>query len=144
MKRIRIRSKTGRIYEYDYSIPRINRKPSVHHPDFKYKESHISESLRRANYQCEICTTNSRKLYIHHKDNLGESKAKHPNNGRSNLLVVCAPCHMRLHKIGVFPEVKVINRLRSQGHTFEQIGEVFGVSRQRIHQLFQRTILGSG
>lgn len=144
MKRRRVRSKTGRIYEYDYSTPRINRKPSVHHPDFKYKEAYKSEALRRVNYQCEICTAKDTKLYIHHKDELGEGKTKTPNNSPTNLLVVCAKCHMRLHKIGVFPDVKVISRLRAQGHTFEQIGEVFGLSRQRIHQLLQKCILESG
>jgi len=144
---MRVRSKTGRIYEYDYSIPRVNRKPSVHHPDFKYKEPHepyTYEALRRANYQCEICATTNKRLYVHHRDDLGESKTKTPNNDHANLLVLCAKCHMRLHKIGVFPDVKVISRLRAQGHTLEQIGEVFGVSRQRIHQLLQKYILGSG
>ncbi len=136
-----IRSKTGRVYEYDYSVPRISRKPSTHHPDFKYKDSYVSDALRRANYQCEICTTTSRKLYVHHKDEFGKGKTKHPNNDWGNLLAVCAQCHMRLHKIGVFPNIKVIRLLRAQGHTFKQIGEVFGVSRQRAHQLLQKYIL---
>jgi len=126
--------KNGKEYQYyrrftsdGHYIKECTRKPA--------KESYKNEALRRANFQCEICTARDRKLYVHHKDGLGEDKTKAPNNDRGNLLVVCAICHVRLHKGGVFPDPKAIYHLRSQGHTLQQIGEVFGVSRQRIHQL---------
>jgi len=140
MKQMQIRAKNGRIYEYDYSFPRNGRKTSTHHPDFQYKESYKNEALRRSNYQCEICAATDKKLYVHHKDGLGEEKTKNPNNDRGNLLVVCASCHMLIHKVGIFPDVKAIRHLRDKGYTLQQIGEVFGVSRQRIHQLLRSEV----
>lgn len=136
-----IQSKTGRIYKYDYPHPRTPRKLSIHHPDFKYQDPSTNEILRRTTFRCEICAATNRRLYIHHKDELGYSKTNTPNNNHANLLIVCAKCHMQLHKIGVFPDIKVIIQLRTQGYTLRRIGEVFGLSKQRIHQLLKKNIL---
>src|SRR4030042_2811071 len=129
----------GKEYQY-YRRFTSEGKYIKQYPHKSSKRSYKKEALQRANFQCELCASRDCKLYVHHKDGLGEKKTKDSNNDRGNLLVVCAICHMKLHKDGIFPDVKAIYHLRSQGHTLQQIGEAFGVSRQRIHQLLRSEV----
>ena len=142
----RVRSKTGRIYEYTNPISQ-GRKPTVHHPDFKYKpHTHPRISIRRQclkrdNNACQICGQNNPQLHIHHRDNLGGHLTKTPNNDLSNLQVLCAKCHQRLH-YGVIDKHQEIISLRKAGLTLREIGQQFGgVSRQCIHQILLKYIL---
>lgn len=142
----KVQSKSGRIYEYTHPIFQ-ERKPTVHHPDFKYKprmqgSSGISirtQCLERDNYVCQICGETNPKLHIHHRDNMGRHLTKNPNNDLSNLQTLCAICHQRLH-YGVIDKHKEIIELRNAGLTLQEIGQQFNVSRQRIHQILLKHI----
>lgn len=142
-------SKSGRIYEYTNPISK-KRKPTVHHPDFRYKlrpdkvAPRISirkQCLERDNYICKICGQASPKLDIHHLDNMGPHLTKTPNNDLSNLQTLCHKCHLRLH-CGVIDKHQEIIALHKAGLTLQEIGQQFGgVSRQRIHQILLKYIL---
>ncbi len=150
----KVKSKSGRIYEYNY--PRealiLGRKPTEHHPDFKYKESfrptsHDIEArmkcLSRDAFTCQIChkpsafpTENYQDLNIHHKDNNGYGKTNRPDNSLENLVTLCDACHLQLH-YDVLEKYKSIIALREEGFTLQSIGEKFGISRQRILQILK-------
>jgi len=144
-KHVIIKSKTGRVYEYDYGVGCTGRKPTVHHPDFKYKEvfgtAHVPkldprrQCLERDSYACQMCGCNDQAhLDVHHRDNLGYSRTAHPNNGIDNLITLCDRCHQCLH-CGVLDKHKDIVSRRGRGETLEAIAENYGISRQRVHQI---------
>lgn len=87
---------------------------------------------------CECCGTKVKRLYTHHRDGKGQSKVRHPNNHLDNLEVLCGRCHMKAHNIGVRPDLARIKQMRHADFTFQAIGEYFGVSRQRVHQLLNK------
>ena len=94
--------------------------------------------LVRDNFTCQFCGLTQkeslekfkRRLSIHHKDrNRG-------NNNSDNLITICQLCHGKLHnKPRDYPKIL---KLRSSGYTFEYIGNILGVSRQRIHQIVKK------
>lgn len=117
-------------YEGRYYIPH----PRPPHPrKLSYQELAFATNGK----QCQRCGTQSKKLYVHHKDEKGKSKTLYPDNSLDNLQVLCARCHMKAHNIGVIPNLTKLQEMRSHGLTLEAIGEYFGVSRQRIHQLIK-------
>jgi len=161
-KRIRqVKGKNGRIYEYDFpAIPTGGkRRPYQHHPDFRPKVKHTKKEwsfyhqrglriqcLARDNFSCQIChkisqfpDENYRDLNIHHKDNKGYGHTPYPNNSLDNLVTLCDSCHLQLH-YDVLEKHKSIVALRNEGFTFQAIGEKFGVSRQRIFQIFMKSL----
>ena len=93
--------------------------------------------LKRAQNKCSACGKQSTDLDIHHKDGNGFGKTKRPNNNASNLVVLCTSCHMQLHNNYAL-KLETIIHLRAEGQTFARIGQSFGVSRQRIHQIYQK------
>lgn len=107
-----------------------------------YKRS----ALIRAGFRCEICSRSSSdtRLHIHHKDGKGEHKTGQPNNNLDNLIVLCGHCHMSRHDIGCSIDVKEVRQLRGSGQTLNQIGQTYGVSRQRILQILQGARWGKG
>ena len=119
-------SRTGRVY---YASPYI--KGSYHNAFSEIKEA----VLKRDNYPCQLCGQMSSALYVHHIDNNGHGMASKPNNILSNLIAVCRPCHGKHHGNVLFRN-KAIVALHLQGYTFQEIGNMFGVSRQRIHQIY--------
>jgi len=145
MKKIVKIAVNGRTYEYDYSTPRIGRKPSEHHPDFQYKEYITSKvklknprilCLQRDNYTCQICGAID-NIDVHHKDNGGyHIKKDKTDNTLSNLITLCHRCHIKLHN-GVLGKDKDIFILRKQGYTLQEIADFYMVSRQRIHQILK-------
>ena len=114
------------------------RYPNVtpHHIKLR-KISYRKQCLARDSYRCQMCGVTSDILHIHHKDGLGQGKTKKPDNGLSNLITLCPSCHFRCHdshKIKL-ERVRKLKEMRDNGKTYQEIGEYFGVSRQRIHQL---------
>ena len=53
-------------------------------------------ALKRANYSCERCGTQS-MLTVHHRDRNGRGTAS-PNNSLRNLQVLCRACHLAEHR----------------------------------------------
>ena len=52
--------------------------------------------LRRDGYRCVLCGSVT-QLLVHHKDGQGRGSIK-PNNRMSNLVTICYPCHIELHR----------------------------------------------
>ena len=98
------------------------------------------ELLNKAQNQCSKCGGQSSDLDIHHLDRNGYGKTGYPDNSDKNLVVLCPSCHQKLHSNSRV-DIDELNHLRAEGKTFEQIGQRFGVSRQRIHQLYLKDIL---
>ena len=144
----RVRSKTGRLYEYTNPISR-ERKPTVHHSDFTYKPRWNSnkagmsirkQCLERDTHTCQLCGQTNPNLHIHHLDKMGVHLSRSPNNDLSNLQTLCAKCHQRLHSEVIEKHQEII-ALRKAGLTLQEIGSQFGrVSRQRIHQILLKYI----
>jgi hypothetical protein len=44
--------------------------------------------------KCEVCSKDTGRLDIHHKDNNGYGKTSRPNNNINNLMIVCRKCHL--------------------------------------------------
>ena len=141
----KVRSKTGRIYEYTNPVSQ-KRKPTVHHPDFRYKPrfdfgnpkiSIRKQCFERDNYTCQLCGATNQRLHIHHRDNLGHHLTNTPNNDLSNLQTLCHCCHARLH-FEVIDKHKEIIALRKAGLTMQAIGRQYNVSRQRIFQILHQ------
>lgn len=96
--------------------------------------------IKLSGYKCSICGCSQSDWEIHHKDNQGFSQTSHPNNDISNLQVLCIGCHRQLHNIIDKDRIELIVRLRHNGHSFQEIGEGLGVSRQRVHQIYHNFI----
>ena len=91
--------------------------------------------LKRDKYKCISCyRVFSRKirslLVIHH---INENNL---DNSEDNLITLCRKCHAKRHEqIIERPEIIL---LREKNMTFEEIGKIFGLSRQRIHQIYKK------
>ena len=82
---------------------------------------------------CEDCGhefTDDIRLQKHHKDN------DRGNNSSGNLVVLCSQCHKELHHPGYKQRRGDVVRLRSLGYTYQSIGDMLGVTRQRAQQIF--------
>lgn len=96
-------------------------------------------SLSRDHYTCQLCGSTA-NLRTHHKDGKGWGaglQVTQIDNTLPNLTTLCAKCHSRLHR-DLFGKYAAIHRLRAVGGTLERIGQTYGVSRQRIHQLLNK------
>jgi 5-methylcytosine-specific restriction endonuclease McrA len=151
-KHVIIKTKSGRVYEYDYPTSgKRDRKKTEHHADFRPKPKPLTtlkptkgRSLRvrrkkvllRDNRTCQMCGEGNRHMHVHHKDLLGPHLVgKAANNEMTNLVTLCPACHIGLHyKTSV--RNTMIRQLYAGGHlTYDEIGRRFGVSRQRIAQI---------
>jgi hypothetical protein len=84
---------------------------------------------------CEKCGKEPDIIHVHHIDK------NRKNNNRYNLMVLCYKCHLKEHFTHlIFPDKTTIQEMRSQGFTFQEIGNHFGLSRQRIHQIVNSKI----
>lgn len=125
-------------YRYPNVVRRaLSKKYYIPHPR-PHKQSYQELVFTTNGKQCQRCGTQLKKLYVHHKDEKGESKTLHPDNSLDNLQVLCARCHMKAHNIGVIPDLTKLQEMRANGLTLEAIGEYFGLSRQRVHQLTKK------
>ena len=82
--------------------------------------------------KCSSCGqefTDDKRLQVHHID------GDRANNSDSNTVILCRECHLDLHHPGRVWNKHFSKRLRNQGYTFEAIGKLLGITRQRVHQL---------
>ena len=140
MKGIKRISKNGKVYYYRYIK---TGKPHTGRPIGTGKLIKVDYNrnrllcLQRDNFTCLICG-NKDNLDTHHKDNQGHNFAKYETNDNlDNLQTLCKKCHQRLH-YGVLEKHQEITRRRKQGETFQSIANSYGVSRQRIQNIFSR------
>jgi len=99
--------------------------------------------LERDHNCCQLCGSKNR-LVVHHKDNKGHSQAGKINDRLSNLQTLCWKCHMKVHYELRNPGdnarrevlIKEIMKKRRAGNSFEDIAKTLGVSRQRVHQIY--------
>ena len=54
-------------------------------------------------------------------------------------VTLCKPCHAR--RLGTVRSGIGIRALREKGYTMERIGQLFGISRQRVHQVCRKLTL---
>ena len=143
-----VTSKSGKLY-YNY----YERKPPSNEPEktvwLTSKQGNLYRGyprktvnnprlrcLRRDNYTCQLCGVHisKQKLHVHHRDGKSYPGVKRPNNDLENLITLCSKCHPRLHSKTYF-RLDMIKKLRADGETYQAIGNLLHVSRQRIHQL---------
>ena len=91
--------------------------------------------LTRDNYTCQVCGQTPDILFVHHRDHNGYKTTNKPDNSLSNLITVCPSCHVKHHR-NISARNRDIVFLRSKGITFQEIGDMFCLSRQRIHQIY--------
>jgi len=88
-------------------LPKRRRRYCSHECDIQYFQNVYaplwwnnakSMALERANHQCEQCG-NRGYLEVHHKEKLenGESRHNSQKNRQENLIVLCRPCHEKVH-----------------------------------------------
>ena len=104
------------------------------------------EVLERDHYSCQLCGKTD-KLLVHHHDNKGwgffnysYSRKTPINNNFDNLVTLCPSCHLKIHNHNskatkIKADIETIRKLRQSGRTYQAIANIFGVSRQRIHQI---------
>jgi len=138
-KGIRKISKSGRRYIYYYQKSNTHGNTKLDGV-FSYK---IKELIKRKDKVCQICGS-SKNLDVHHIDGNGYPKSKTPNQNQDNLILLCHACHINLHLGKVKNRATLIEGIlyrRERGETFASIGEYYGMSRQRIHQIYKEELL---
>ena len=87
--------------------------------------------------KCRLCGCSfglkGKSLIIHHIN------GNHDDDGCENRLIICRLCHSWLHyhlSRGDWQRGAVFN-LYISGYTMQSIGCIFGISRQRVHQILK-------
>lgn len=83
--------------------------------------------------ECEEC---------HSRANLNFHHLVYPMQKLSDIQILCASCHVRLHR-GKNDRNGTIVELRKLGETFEAIGKSYGLSRQATHYIYHREVIKS-
>lgn len=96
----------------------------------------IIETLIRDGYKCVDCPSKE-FLIVHHLDN--SRKTGNLNNHLTNLVTVCRTCHAKRH--GLTSNKEDVLELRHSGLTYEEIGKILGITKQRVHQLYKKHAL---
>lgn len=96
----------------------------------------IVKCLIRDGYKCTKCGT-SKSLVVHHIDE--SRKTGNMNNNLSNLVTLCRKHHAEVHGLIMKKSNKTdrIFRLKERGLSFAEIGRKIGVTRQRVHKIYQ-------
>lgn len=91
------------------------------------------EYLRHHKAICAICgidiIKSKNKSHLHHKD--GNSK----NGSKPNLIILCSPCHGKLHFFGKNinkPPISKIISLYDAGYSYRKIGRILGLCHDTI------------
>ena len=96
------------------------------------------DALERDKYSCKDCGVKEVELLVHHLDESRKLGIKNMNNDLGNLITLCRKCHAIRHGFSFkSPHLKIIEELREQGRTYQEIGDYIGISRQRVHQLLK-------
>ena len=82
---------------------------------------------------CQSCGIGE-GLDVHHIDWQGPHLPGPTNNGIDNLITLCHKCHLRLHMSNSERNGDIL-LLRESGLTYQVIGNMFGLTRQRVQQL---------
>jgi len=99
----------------------------------------IVEALKRDNFSCVKCGKKE-GIVVHHIDESRRKGQDKMNNKLDNLMSLCRICHAQEHRysLKINPNIHLIKELREQGKTFQEIGDHIGISRQRVHQLWEK------
>ena len=129
-------SKSGRFYYNYYKKRSIFSFPQGH----SYKKA----ILKRDNYKCVDCESKD-DLQVHHKDgNSWEKAGNNANNNLDNLITLCRKCHLGIyhkqHNRPTSKRNKAIIIFCNHGKTYQSIGDIFRISRQRVHQIYSREV----
>jgi len=103
-----------------------------------YPELEIA--LNRDHHACVECGATD-NVIVHHKDNSRKNGITEINNDLDNLITLCRPCHAIAHNQTLRfskPSIQMIIELRTNGKTYQEIGDYLGISRQRVHQIISR------
>jgi len=93
------------------------------------------KAVKRDRGICQACKSLN-NIIVHHKDK------DITNNNLDNLICLCRSCHALEHSAKLVwskPRLKEILELRQQRKTYQQIGDYFNISRQRIHQIIAKS-----
>ena len=98
----------------------------------------IPKILERDGFKCQDCG-HGLDLHVHHINGKGFGSGD-PDNRPENLITVCRKCHGKRHapKTNIERNRAILIRHQVDGYTFSEIGAEFGISRQRVHQIYQR------
>ena len=105
----------------------------VHTLYMKRKYYNALKIIRRDDYPCQDCKKafELNQLLVHHID-------KNPsNNSDSNLITLCQYCHKARHGL-LAGKREDVAEMRSMGLTLQEIGDVLGVTHQRVQQIDAR------
>ena len=109
------------------------------------------KAMERDGYKCIKCGKKppTTKLHIHHLDGNGHQDKDFnglENNDLSNLITLCVKCHALEHKVEfkMNPNLEMMQEMRNQGLSYQDIGNEFKISRQRVHQLLKGYINSRG
>lgn len=130
-KRERRVSKAGNVYYTSYKRRRID-------GEARYSILNRLRCKERDGFTCQLCGS-TLNLHAHHVDNEGKHKTPNPNNELDNLITLCHSCHIKMHYL-VNDRWEDIKALHQEGLTLQTIGDIYGVSRQRIHQILKLEI----
>lgn len=109
-----------------------NTKPGKPHSDYNWWKC-----LERDGLKCQRCGTTV-GLDVHHIDGKSLSLAgDNTNNELDNLQTLCHKCHLKLH-YGTSERNQYIVRQHDKGETLESIAQSLGLTRQRVHQIYQK------
>lgn len=115
----------------------------------------IREKVRqRDNHTCQSCKKQwklgQRRLDVHHLDLKMESRKRYAYDSKhlDKLITLCHKCHLNLPhiraKLGssrfdpkALAKRKRVYELKQNRYTFKEIGQLFGVTKQRIHQMYK-------
>ena len=101
------------------------------------KEFWAIACIERDNRRCKHCNSNELacSLVVHHLDESRANGYKSMDNDLDNLILLCKPCHARIH--GFHKDRPDILEKRAKGMSLGDVGKTYGVSRQRIYQIIR-------
>lgn len=114
----------------------------AHSSIFTNTYPHRAEAFKRDGYKCRKCGS-TENMIIHHIDNSRKNGKEKINNNLDNLITLCRICHAKIHGQNLRfsnPNKKIIQELRENGKTYEEIGEYLGITRQRVHQIVKKLV----
>lgn len=110
-----------------HKISKSKKDYSKHYPSW------WKEAIARDRHTCRDCGAKDVSLVVHHVDESRKNGHENMNNDLNNLITICRPCHAIRH--GHKKDYGDILMLKKSGMTYQEIGDLLGVSRQRAHKI---------